>query len=161
MSDRQNVIVWLDPGKLTGVASWDEEAGAFFSWQYEIDDLVKRLKAMAVLYEGRMSLGWEKYIITSGGVRTGDPSYSRNAISQVSVLADDGLFDVLPSMPSSSRALGSPALLNRLGWRKPGKVHANDAAQHLLAYLLKQRPMSAHVRHKLFPGYTTGATLAP
>jgi hypothetical protein len=159
--NENRLVVWLDPGKLTGLASWDESATAFRSWQYDEEDLMRRLWTLSELYEGRIALGWEKYIVTGGGgAKRGDAHYSQQVIGTVNTAARTSGWQILPSMPSSARALGSPAMLRRLGWHKPGKDHANDAAQHLLAYLLRQRPMSSHVRHKLFPGYDTGVTLA-
>ncbi len=159
MTERQNVIVWLDPGFTTGLAWWDPETGKFFSGQFDDDvELAETLAALAENVPGRLAVGYEQYIVTPRG--KGTPSHSLKVIGQVSKMAQEGLFELLKPVPSSSRKVATPVFLKRLGWYKPGKVHANDAAQHLLAYLMRQRPMPAHIKHKLFPGYNTSDTIA-
>lgn len=145
------VITWLDPGLTTGLAWWNGRA--FGSWQYDKPDLTDRLNTLSELYDGRLAVGYERYIITSGGVRRGTPRHSMGVIERVDAMAEEGLFTLLPPMPSSARKLANPVMLRRLGWYLPGKVHANDASQHLLAYLLRTRPMPQQIRSKLFPGY--------
>jgi hypothetical protein len=41
--------------------------------------------------------------------------------------------------PSEAKGFGTDAKLKHLGWYKPGKPHANDAARHLL-YFNRNRP---------------------
>lgn len=161
MAERQDVIVWLDPGLTTGAAWWDEEAEIFHSGEYTADQLMRGLEALAVLYPGRLVVGYEQYIVTGGGgaVR-GTPKHSLGVIAQVEEAVSAGLFRLLPPVPSSARNLGNPVYLKRLGWHKPGKGHANDACQHLVAHLIRQKPMSPFVKRKLFPGYNPGATIS-
>lgn len=160
VSDR-TFVVWLDPGKVTGVACYDLEDAWFHSTQKELADL--RLyfsEALLPAYGDVMTIGWEMFINTSGGARTGDPSFSNEAIGLVRSLAQEHGIPLLKPQPSSARKLGNPVMLRRLGWYKPGKGHANDAAQHLLADLLKRHPMPHAIRAKLFPGYTGRGNLA-
>lgn len=158
MTDRHDVIVWLDPGLVTGLAWWDPEKKVFSSWQYEFEDLAERLRVLAGMYGDTLLVGYEDYLVV-GGPRSGTPEHSLKVIGMVKELAAEGLFTLAPPVPSSSRKLGNVVWLRRLSWYKPGKKHANDAAMHLLAYLLKQKPIPAHIRHKLFPGYAPGATI--
>jgi hypothetical protein len=137
----QRVITWLDPGLTTGLAWWDMDAEVFGSWQYEQADLFKRLACMTDLYGQRLWVGYEKYLITSAGPRRGTPKHSLEVIAVVRDLAHANVFELLPSMPSSARLLGNVTMLRRLGWYKPGKPHANDAAQHTLAYLLREKKL--------------------
>lgn len=147
-------IVWLDPGKTTGFACYDMERGTFRSEQYERDDLVRQLDALYPMVGLRMAVGWEKFIHTSGGSRTSSPEHADEAIGAVRGWSREHPVELLKPQPSSARKLGSAVMLRRLGWYKPGNGHANDAAQHLLADLLKRRPMPHEIRTKLFPGYT-------
>jgi hypothetical protein len=160
--DARTFIVWLDPGQTTGLASYDLETSTFMSWQYDHDDLERRfVQDLFPLYADRMVIGYEKYIVTSGGPRTSTPKHAIEATTIVWLLAAGADVPVLKPQPSSARKLGSTVMLRRLGWYKPGKVHANDASQHLLSHLLKMRPMPRAIREKLFPGYNPGATIAP
>lgn len=154
-------IVWTDPGQTTGAAWYDMELSVFGSGQYDLDDLRRKLTALRGIFGDRMALGWELYISTSGGARTGTPTPSNKAIGMMQSLADEQGIVLLKPQPSSARNLGSVTFLRRLGWYKPGKGHANDAAQHLLAHLIRQRPMHEPIREKLFPGYVGRGTVAP
>lgn len=159
MSDPQNVIVWLDPGLTTGMAWWDPKQKRFGSWQYDAPDLAARLDILSLTYGDRLAVGYEMYVVTSGGVRSA-PKHAQEVIGVVRGMAAQEKFRLLPPMPSGVRKLGSVTYLRRLGWYKPGKRHANDAAMHLLSYLMRQKPMNPYVKSKLFPGYTTDVTIA-
>jgi hypothetical protein len=145
---------------MTGLAWYDVAAGDFQSGQYGPDDLVRKLDQLGAVHAARMVLGYEKFIATSGGARTSSSSHSQRAIRVLDDWAYGSQVPVLRSQPSSARNLGQVVWLRRLGWYKPGKGHANDAAQHLLADLLKRQPMPHAIRAKLFPGYTARGNLA-
>lgn len=160
MTDR-TFIVWADPGLLTGLAWYDTQESYFNSWQYGYVDLGVKLDRLREMADGRMILGYEKFIDTSGGSRTSSPQHSHRAVQVLHDFSRGARVPMKTPQPSSSRKIGSVQFLRRLGWYKPGKVHANDAAQHLLADLLRTRPMPETLREKLFPGYAPRDTLAP
>lgn len=153
-------VVWLDPGLTTGVAHYDFTNHSFISGQMELVELRSYFtEALIPAYGDRMVIGWEMFLNTSGGARTSDPGPSNQAIGLVRSLAGEHGIPLLKPQPSSARKLGSVVLLRRLGWYRAGQGHANDAAQHLLADLLKRSPMPHEIRTKLFPGYTPRGTL--
>jgi hypothetical protein len=156
-----NLVTWADPGLLTGLASYDMKSDVFNSWQYNARDLRTRLNQLADIADGRMVLGYEKFIYTSGGPRTSTPEHAQRAIYVLEEFARERKVPVLPPQPSSARNLGQVVYLRRLGWYRPGKGHANDAGQHVLADLLKRRPIPGSIREKLFPGYTPSVSIAP
>lgn len=161
MNAEPTFIMWLDPGAVTGWAAYDLELDVFTSGQCSLDELRQRYEALVPSYGHRMAVGWELFINTSGGARSSTPGPSNEAIGVTRSIAEKHGIRILKPQPSSARNLGSPAFLRRLGWYKPGKGHANDASQHLLAYLIRQRPMHDPIREKLFPGYQPRGTLAP
>lgn len=153
-------VVWLDPGKVTGVAHYDLTDASFISGQMEVDDLrLYFTEALIPAFGDRLTIGWEMFLNTSGGSRTSDPAYSNAVIGVVRSIATEYGIPLLKPQPSSARKLGSAVMLRRLGWYRAGQGHANDAAQHLLADLLKRSPMPHEIRTKLFPGYTPRGTL--
>lgn len=161
MNDR-TFVVWADPGLMTGLAWYDLEADEFHSDQYTPDDLRRKLDDLGRLASDRMLLGYEQFIVTSGGPRTSTPEHAHRAIQILTGFAKEYAHVLLAKpQPSSARKLGNAVFLRRLGWYKPGRGHANDAAMHLLADLLRRQPMPAPVRGRLFPGYRPGATIAP
>ncbi len=161
-AEQRSLIVWLDPGQTTGLAYYDLENDTFFSWQYDLDDLQKRFTETLVPMAGsRMAVGYERFIVTSGGTRFSTPEHALKTISVIKHLAEHADVPLLKAQPSSGRKLASPVLLRRLGWYKPGRPHANDAAQHLLVHMIRMRPMPPSIRQTLFPGYSLGATITP
>jgi hypothetical protein len=160
VSSERNFIVWADPGLMTGLAWYDIASDDFQSGQYGPADLARKLDQLAKGRRSRLVLGYEKFIATSGGRKTSSSEHSQRAIRVLDDWAYVSQVQVLRSQPSSARNLGQVVWLRRLGWYKPGKGHANDAAQHLLADLLKRQPMPPTIRARLFPGYTPRGTLA-
>lgn len=152
-------MIWCDPGKLTGMAWYDYDSTAFGSWQYDYADLDHKLNDFAGAgLLPRLQIGYERYIRLPGGY--GEPVHSMKAIDLIEATAVHYGFEVLPPRPAESRKLGRPAFLKLLGWWKPGKDHANDAAQHLLAHLLRNKPIPEHVRRTLFAAEEPDGTLA-
>lgn len=161
MTERLPFITWADPGLLTGLAWYDMEKDFFNSWQYNYQDLARQLRRIVVMGEGRMVMGYEKFIDTSGGRKTSSPQHAHRAVQVIEDFVREEGVPLLRAQPSSARILGQVVYLRRLGWYKPGKGHANDAAQHVLANVLTRRPMPQPLREKLFPKYTPRDTLAP
>lgn len=161
MSSREDIIVWADPGLTTGLASYDMVIKSFSSGQYDRPGLLVRLAELDRQAGDRMMwLGWEDYL-HSGGPQHGASEYSDEVIGALKDFASKKFVRTLKPQPSSARKLGSKVFLRRLGWYKPGKVHANDAAQHLLAFTLEMRPIPDEIRTTLFPGYDPGVTIQP
>jgi hypothetical protein len=158
--ENQTFIVWADPGLLTGLAWFDLTTGDFESGQYGPDDLLRKLDRLGEGRAHRMAVGYERFISTSGGSKTSSSEYSHRAIGIIDDFVHAMQVPLRKPQPSSARKLGNVVWLRRLGWYKPGKGHANDAAQHLLSDLLKKQPMPHEIRTKLFPDYTPRGTLA-
>lgn len=161
VNDDRTFIVWADPGLLTGLAWFDLSTGDFQSGQYGPEDLRRKLDGLPDTVKKRMIFGYERFIVTSGGPRASTPEHALRAIQVIDGFAKQEIIPLAKAQPSSARNLGSTVYLRRLGWYKPGRGHANDAAQHLLADLLKRRPMPQQIRSKLFPGYNAGVNIAP
>jgi hypothetical protein len=163
MGEPPRVVIWYDPGKTTGYALYNLDTDSFASGQYGENDemMIPRLRDLASLVYSpeEVAVGYEKYL-TVGGPRGGSPKHSLPVIGRIEEAVRECGYTMLPSQPSSARMLGGPVMLRRMGWYKPGQPHANDAAMHTLAMLMKIKPMPYAVRKKLFPGYTPGATIS-
>lgn len=145
-------IVWLDPGKTTGVAWYDILADRFDCAQYDQDELVDAVDALVDEHEGRVAIGWELYIQTARS--KGVASYSLGGIAKVKQLCKKREIPVLKGQPSSARNLQSTVVfLRRLGWYRPGMRHANDAACHLFRHLIRMHPIPEKIRTRLPVGY--------
>jgi hypothetical protein len=147
-----DLVVWLDPGKMTGWASMDEY-GNFSSGQSNFEDMAGAIESWCVIFGPALWLGWERYNVTQGGGKTGTPEYSLEMIGVAKWLCYHHGVTTLKAMPSSARKLGDELKLKRLGWRRPGMVHANDAASHLLAWALREKRLPQRLLDLLFtPG---------
>jgi hypothetical protein len=115
----------------------------FNSGQKPFEDIGDMLTGWAEILGPNLWVGWELYIVTQGGGKVGTPKYSLETIGMLKWICHSHDVTVLKAMPSASRKLGDEVKLKRLGWRKPGKVHANDAAMHLLAWHLREKRLSS------------------
>lgn len=135
-------VVWFDPGKTTGLAGLTNGT-AFESDQLLDLAILETYLDCWFVHHGvdRMTIGWELYLTTSGGGKSGTPKWAHEAIGAIeqSIKALRRRWDVevLAPQPASARRIITDRILKELGWYKPGMPHANDAARHLGAYFLR------------------------
>jgi hypothetical protein len=128
-------VAWLDPGKTTGWASWSPTAGEFESGELLFLPLGEWLRQRLSV---TVWLGWEAYTVRPGGARIKFQPDSLEVIGMTRWLAYSQYARVLPPQQPSARQTGL-LHLKSAGWHRPGLGHANDAAGHLLAFLLAYR----------------------
>ena len=164
------VTVWLDPGKTTGLASWDSRNDSFTSIQASDLVTVGNWIEMLILVNDsemaedsddnddddgtglRIEIGWEKFVTTPGTVRHGGkPDWSLEVIGVARYLAVKHGLSILPPQMSSMMAIATDERLRLVGWYRPGKQHANDAARHLFRYLVVTGRLPADLHRKAFP----------
>ena len=160
MTDGAPLIAWVDPGLVSGLAHYDLGTRVFGSSQHDKSGLLTRLGELDdATGDHTMLLGWEAYL-KAGGPQAGTSEYSEEVIGLLKDFARTRYIRTLTPQPSSARKLGSKVFLRRLGWYKPGQVHANDAAMHVLADLMRMKPrMPVEIHETLFPGYRPGVTI--
>ncbi len=159
----KRITIWIDPGKMTGIASWDSQSSVFTS--LEVTDLKSLGQWIELLvsvndYELRrtdflddrldIELGWERYIITPGNTRQGLGYWSIEAIGVARYLALKHDFTILTPQISSMMSFSTDARLKLIGWYKPGKPHANDAARHLMRYMLRTGTLPIEMWNRVF-----------
>lgn len=144
------VVMWYDPGLTTGWA-YLENGQEFNSGQAPFEDIGAVLTTWAESLGRHLWVGWEMYVVTQGGGKVGTPKYSLETIGMLKWICHANDVTVLKPMPSASRKLGDELKLKKLGWRKPGMVHANDAAMHLLAWHLREKKLPQHLLDLVLP----------
>ena len=160
----QKITVWADPGKTTGIASWDSRYQVFTSLEISNDlkavghwvELLTQLNSQRMISdehgnrnEFRIEIGWERYIVTPGGIRHGTPYWSLETIGILKYLALKYDLTILPPQLSSMMSVIPDEKLKKLSWYKPGKPHANDASRHLARYMLKTDSLPVGIRDKI------------
>jgi len=135
--------LWLDPGGTTGfsMVSLTPSGYLFSASQVRGTELAaEQVNAVLESHDtGTVHVGWERYLVASGGGKAGDPVPALEVIGAVKWLCHHYGAVVLPAVPASSRLVASVPLLKELGWYTPGRMHANDATRHLVAWLLRER----------------------
>lgn len=147
MAKDVGIVLWLDPGLTTGVASYDFQTGRFHSDQLLFHPLGQYLETICSFFRGGLAVGWERFLMTPGS--HAKPDHSIEPIGVTRYLAVKHQCQLLQPVPSSMRELGSDDKLKKLDWYKPGKRHANDAANHVLAWLLREKKLPQNLVEKL------------
>ena len=128
-------ILWLDPGRTTGWARLRDnqhfESGE--AWVQLAGDIMHDHCAQS----GRALAGWEQFNITPATYRLKGSSEAIEVIGIIRWLAVRHGAEVLPAASRQARMTVAPDVLRKLGWWKPGLPHANDAARHLLAWMIR------------------------
>lgn len=142
------MIMYLDPGETTG---WAMYSGDFSSGQLPFVEMGNVIADITRDCGGDLLIGWEAFII--GGHTARKPG-SHWAIEMIGVVRYHALrygCTILPSYPSSSLPPDQvrDKQLKRLGWHKPGRTHANDAAIHLMHYMITKKHMPVEMLKEL------------
>lgn len=124
------MITAIDPGKTTGVAMWEEDGTGF----YQYDNWLQVPSSMWVRHADILIV--EKFTITPSTAKK-SPQY--DALYLIGALLYKYLDKVRFQKPSEAKSFSTDPKLKRVGFWTPGQGHANDAARHLLLYLVKNR----------------------
>lgn len=144
-------VLWFDPGETTGYAMYDIRRDEFRAGQLTLTGVGEMLTSLVHDQAVELAVGYERFIVTDQGSKYASPEYPLKVCGIIDWLVYHHRYTMLKAMPSSSRNLGRDGgKLHKLGWWTPGKVHANDAAAHLVAWLLKTRKMPQHRIAQLF-----------
>lgn len=145
-------VMWVDPGLVSGWASYDWVADSFICGEENLTGIGERIRAVATgIPVEQFAVGCEDYLAVGN---SGTPRYSFEVIGMVKWLAYEYGFTMLPLVPSGMRKLGSVNKLKALGWYKPTPGgHAIDASRHLLADMLRNhrnQRLPQHIHDLLF-----------
>jgi hypothetical protein len=128
-------VLWIDPGKITGIALWVvRDGGGFFCDEMDFDNAAHAIEATCERYGRELDVGWEHFAIFP---KT-PPADAHHAIEMIGVARRaqrrNGCRNVGPAQPEQRKS-ATMARLKAIGWWVPGKDDAQSAAQHLLAWM--------------------------
>ena len=133
----ENVLA-VDPGKVTGVAMMRD--GGFTSFQLEgwwgtIETLREEARSCDVVVVESFVVRANTHKLDSGSF-----AHTTDLIGACRFVAADLDMGFVKQTPGEAKSFASDDKLKALGWHNPTKGgHANDAARHLLTYLVKNR----------------------
>lgn len=138
------IVLALDPGKMSGWAKFDTITEEFTSGQEDYDGLCRLLMQNT---HASVDLVSESFIITVNTAKNTQATWSLELIGVARMVSR--LYtgqDLVLQSPAAAKRLCSDELLKTLGWYKPGKGHANDAARHLGLYMLGRGWMDDRIK---------------
>lgn len=149
MNELPKFVIWLDPGLHTGWAALTDGA-EFHSGEGILPEIGELLTAHGIWHREDMAIGWEQYIVAPGGGRAGSPGPPIEVIGMARWLGFYHHCQMLKPVPSAMRTVVKPEHLKKLGWYRPGKDHANQAARHLLAWMLREKLVPQDMKDTVF-----------
>lgn len=131
-------VAAIDPGLASGLAVLYDDHD-FMST--EIVGSLEFLDAFVALIDSTVDREWEvvceSFIVTGETQKKSRQNYSLEIIGAVRFLCHQRMIPFELQSPSQGKSFGTDAKLKKLGWYKPAKGHANDAARHLCLYLVR------------------------
>jgi hypothetical protein len=142
-------VMWIDPGKVTGIAVYERSQPQQFRVT-ELDFLAAGIliESWTLRYISMAWVGWEAFHVHP---RT-PPADAHYAIEMIGVARHWALRHqcrVLTPPSPNDRKVATMAKLKTLGWWPPGQKDAQSAAQHLLAWLLRENEVPPRERELL------------
>jgi hypothetical protein len=136
---RVDVIVAVDPGKITGLATWANNE--LVSWQeptwYAVDRIWNTLEHLEVSV-----IVCESYTITASTLRkTRGENWSLESIGAIRWMSNRHGVEFVLQAPADAMRFMTDDKLRMLGWYRASiGGHANDAARHLGLYIANEDP---------------------
>jgi hypothetical protein len=128
-------IIAFDPGKITGVAIWDD---VYVGRQFTVEELYSYVDHECDSLDGG-HVQVEKFTISQATIRKAAESDPLDVIGYLKYAAWRCGFEIGWSKPADVMKTFPDASLKKAGMFIPGKGHANDAARHLAWYLVKNK----------------------
>lgn len=148
-------ILALDPGKKTGLASYDRETDTFRSGEADFDETCNYLMQPAAMFHpdvmhevnhGTLDIVSESFLITVNTAKNTQATWSLELIGVARMVSHlYGRQPLVLQAPAAAKRLMSDDMLKTLDWYKPGKGHANDAARHLGMFMLGRKWMDDRI----------------
>lgn len=131
----QQTILAIDPGLMTGIAIYDNDELTLL--ELDIDNSYKTIHDLIV--RGRPgAVVIESFRITAATAKNTQAPWSLELIGATRLCCQ--LVDVPLALqaPGEAKGFGTDEKLKAMGWYNPTKGnHQNDAARHLLVFLVK------------------------
>lgn len=152
------LVMWVDPGKITGLA-WQRvtplplglgRSVDFWTSEDEFQPLAEFIDGIAHQWGPRLAIGWEHFTVDGSTHKKTAAPWSLEMIGAVRFIAGRHRCHVLPPAQPDDRKPASRDMIQRAGWEYHGK-DSFAACQHLMAYLLKSGQCPPDLMARIFP----------
>lgn len=129
-------VIWIDPGKISGIAVWwpDPYAPGSSVSEADFDGAADAIEQICEYFGSKLDVGWEHFNV--GSKTPGDDAHY--AIEMIGVARryqrKHGCRNIGPAQPDQ-RKMATQKMLETIGWWRPGEKDAQSAAQHMLAWM--------------------------
>ena len=146
-------VLWIDPGKMTGLALWSpggisSPEHTFWCDEFDFMTAGDHVEAICIYHATGLRVGWEHFHVHA---RTpGDDAH--HAIEMIGVvrrIACRARVITLKPAPPGSRDIATREMLEHIGWWVTAKDDAQSAAQHMLAWMLRSDQVPSEIDVKL------------
>lgn len=136
------IIIAVDPGKMTGVAIWNEEneTEKFVAFEQDVTtffDWIHTTVHSQVEAHGadNVQIVCESFIITPATGKNSQAPWSLELIGVCRFLCHRyGLKPLKLQSPAVAKTFATDQKLRAVDWHTKARGHANDAARHLMTY---------------------------
>jgi hypothetical protein len=135
----RDYVLAIDPGKATGLAWYDVMSpDSFRSVELGFMDACGAINRYAATYGDQIDIVAETFLITVQTAKNTQATWSLEVIGVAKYLAlkHTGAPAIMQQQ-SEAKTFSTNDRLRAIGWYAPGLRNANDAAKHLLRYLVK------------------------
>lgn len=141
-------VIAVDPGKTTGIVWYVPEHDVYHQKQLEFSEMemLHQLIAAQVEYAESVNTGnahlcalaVERFVITAQTAKNTQAPWSLEVIGVTRYFAQRWCVPLVLQSAASAKTFATDRRLKQLGWYVPGRGHGNDAARHLLLFLIQR-----------------------
>jgi hypothetical protein len=142
------MIIAIDPGKISGIAVYDGSS-QFRTYEHDVQSTIRFVDNVWHQLHGDIEVVTEKFTISERTLKTALSLDALDINGWLVIESQRRDFPLKIQTPAQAKSFSTDDKLKALGWFNPSlDGHANDAARHLMVYLITQKPA---VREVLVP----------
>lgn len=141
-------VLWIDPGMDTGLAGLLGHGTMFYADEYGFMEAGTYIERFCQLYGPRGAVGWETYTVDPNRPQK-DAHHALEMIGVARRMVTLAMCRQLPPAAPGKRKVATTAMLQAVGWWVPAKDDAQEAARHMLAWLLRENLVPPRERELL------------
>jgi hypothetical protein len=127
-------VLWVDPGKITGIACLAD--GQFSANELPFLPACETIEGICRCYGSKLAIGWERFTITRNTHKLTPQPDAMHVIGVCRYLSAAYLCRVLPEAQQATPSPLEQAQLRALGWWEAGQDDSQSAAAHMLRWLV-------------------------
>lgn len=130
------MIIAIDPGKMSGLAAYHDEQ--FRAYEMNPLDTIEYVDSAWSQTGGDIEVVAESFVISERTIKTAPQRDALDILGWLTIESQRRGFEFTMQTPAQAKKFATDDKLKALDWYERTKDgHANDAARHLLVYLMR------------------------